>query len=84
MLDAEQSRRLDELVGEAAVALHETMTALARDIAAVEMASRFTKVWDIAERHAAEARVFAQAEAEVARELSERLTARLINPHASA
>lgn len=84
MLDAEQSRRIDELVGDAAVALHESMMALVKEITAIEMTKRFGKVWDVAELHAAEARVYAFAEAEVARELSERLSVRLMNPRASA
>lgn len=84
MLDAEQSRRVDELVGKVAVDLHELMMTLVREITASEMAARFGKVWDVAELHAAEAKVFAMTEAHVAKELSERLALRLINPRTSA
>lgn len=84
MLDAEQSRRVDDLVAGAAVALHESMINLVKEITATEMARRFGKVWDAAELHAAQMRVYTSIEAEVAHEMSARLSVRLMNPRASA
>lgn len=78
---AEQSRRLDEVVTEMAPVLHEPMTALVKEFAATLMEQKFGKVWDVAELHAAEARVYSVTEQDVARELTSRLMRRLINPH---
>lgn len=83
MFNAEQSRRLDEFVGEAAVALHEPMMALVKEIADQVMTEKFGKVWDVAELHAAQARVHTVTERDVAREVTSRLITRLMNPHAS-
>ncbi len=83
MFSADQSRKLDEFVAEAAVALHEPMMALVKEITAAVMTEKFGKVWDVAELHAAEMRVHTVTEKDVAREVTSRLVERLMNPHAS-
>lgn len=84
MFSAEQSRRLDEVVGELASTVHEPMMALVKEFADSVMEAKFGKVWDVAELHAAETRVRVVTEKDVARELTNRLIQRLLNPHASA
>lgn len=84
MFSAEQSRRLDEVVGELASTVHEPMMALVKEFSDSVMEEKFGKVWDVAELHAAEARVYSVTEKDVARELTSRLMERLLNPHASA
>ena len=81
---AQQSRRLDEVVGELAVSAHESVEALVSEFVDRAMETRFGKVWDVAELHAAEARVQAVTERDVARELANRLVQRLLNPHVAA
>ena len=82
MFSAGQSRKLDEFVMEAAVALHEPMMALVKEISDQVMEQKFGKVWDVAELHAAEVRVHTVTERDVAREMTSRLVERLMNPHA--
>lgn len=84
MFNAEQSRKLDEVVAEAAVAMHERMEGLVKEFASQTMEQKFGKVWDVAELHAAEVRVHTVTERDVARELASRLSERLLNPHAAA
>lgn len=84
MFSAEESRRLDEVVTDLAPVIHEPMMALVKEFADSVMEAKFGKVWDVAELHAAEARVYSVTEKDVARELTSRLMERLLNPHASA
>lgn len=77
---ARQSRRLDEVVAELAPVIHEPMMALVKEFADQIMEDRFGKVWDVAELHAAQARVYTVTETDVARELTNRLIQCLLTP----
>src|SRR3546814_18922566 len=77
-LSGKQSRRLDEVVGTMATAMHPLMMDLVREFSDTAMAEKFGKVWDVAELHAAEARVYSVTEKDVARELANRLVERLL------
>jgi hypothetical protein len=77
----EQSRRLDEIIGELASAAFLPTTSLVQEFADQTMREKFGRVWDEAEIHAAEARVRAMVEKAVAREVASRLADRLLNPH---
>src|SRR3546814_18080660 len=68
-LSGKQSRRLDEVVGTMATAMHPLMMDLVREFSDTAMEEKFGKVWDVAELHAAEARVYSVTEKDVAREL---------------
>jgi hypothetical protein len=84
MFSADQSRRLDELITELVPLIHEPMTAVVKEFSDATMDQKFGEVWDVAELHAAASRVYAVTEQEVARELTNRLMERLLNPHAGA
>lgn len=83
MFSADQSRKLDEVVGEMAATLHPSMASLVKEFSDQTMEQKFGKVWDVAELHAAQTRVYTVTEQDVARELASRLVMRLLNPHAS-
>ena len=78
---AEQSRKLDAIVERLAVSAILPVTGLVREFADETMHQKFGKVWDVAELHAAQTRVYAVTEQDVARELANRLAERLLNPH---
>ena len=83
---AEQSRRLDEVVTELAPLAHEPMATLVKEFADALMDEKFGPgQWQGVELlTAAEARVYAVTEKDVARELTSRLIQRLLTPHLPA
>lgn len=80
-LSDEQSRQLDEVVGELAAEALEPVTKLIREFAAQELVRRFGVVRNVPALYATNTQVHMVTEQTVANELASRLAERIRNPH---